>query len=208
VELWHRTQSGQTAYQCCIYAMDMSTASALLRQVRIAAGLSCTALAARAGVPTSTVSRIESDAMDPTVSMLARVMAAAGCRLELSSQTIAPAPRLTDLSGTRSHDVPDWAGLRAMVEWAVQHPDRVTEMIADRPDHGSSPMRSALLASVADKLADDQGLRRPPWAASVPPVDRPWTPPGTPTMIAKARRNTPAQLRARNIFLAEHDLWP
>jgi len=30
---------------------------------------------------------------------------------------------------------------------------------------------------------------------------------GTPRMIDKARTNTPAELRARNIVLAENDLW-
>jgi transcriptional regulator with XRE-family HTH domain len=164
-------------------------------------------LAARAGVPTSTVSRIEAGTMDPTVTMLTRVMAAAGCRLELSSEPIAPAPRLADLTGTRTEEGPDWARLRALIDWTAQHPERVTEVIADRPARANSAMLSALLASVADKLADDQGLRRPRWSALVPPVDPEWTPSGTPPMIAKARRNTPTQLRARNIFLAEQDLW-
>jgi hypothetical protein len=145
--------------------------------------------------------------MDPTVVMLTRVMAAAGCRLELRSEPLAPAPRLADMSGTRTQDCPDWARLRALIDWTVQHPERVTEVIADRPARANSAMLSALLASVADKLADDLGRRRPRWTALVPPVDPPWTPPGTPAMIAKARRNTPPQLRARNIFLAEHDLW-
>lgn len=146
--------------------------------------------------------------MDPTVTMLTRVMAAAGCRLELSSEPITPpAPRLADLSGTRMQDCPDWARLRALIDWSVQHPERVTEVIADRPARSNSAMLSALLASVADKLADDQGLRRPRWTSLVPPVDPQWTPPGTPPMIAQARSNTPTQLRARNIFLAEHDLW-
>src|SRR5450759_3061636 len=106
-------QGVRAARQCvvnlerCIYATYMSTASVLLRQARANAGLSCTALAARAGVPTSTVSRIEADAMDPTVVMLTRVMAAAGCRLELNFARVAPAPNLADLTSAWIEGSPD-----------------------------------------------------------------------------------------------------
>lgn len=192
---------------CCIYAMDMRTVSDLVRQARITADLSCTALAARAGVTTSTVSRIEADVMDPTVAMLTRVMAAAGCRLELSFEPIDPAPSLADLADSGVEGSPDWTRLRALIDWTAQHPDRVSEVIAARPAPCLSTLLPALIASVAEKLADDHGLRRPRWTAKVPPLGREWTPPGTPRMIRKARINTPAQLRARNIVLAEHDLW-
>jgi transcriptional regulator with XRE-family HTH domain len=179
----------------------------LLQRARTTAGLSRTAVAARAGVPTSTVSRIESDAMDPTVAMLTRVMAAAGCRLELSAGRIPPAPSLANLAGTLIGDSPDWTRLRALIDWTTQYPERIGEVIADRPVPGGSHMLTALLASVAEKLADDHGLRRPRWTQTVLPLAQEWTPLGTPRMIRKARTNTPAQLRARNIVLAEHDLW-
>ncbi|MHB8300595.1 MAG: helix-turn-helix domain-containing protein [Dermatophilaceae bacterium] len=185
----------------------MSRASGLVREARRTAGLSRTALAARAGVPTSTVSRIESDAMAPTVEMLTRVMSAAGRRLELSSAPMAPAPSLADLNGDSVDGSPNWTLLRALIDWTAQHPARISEVIADRPARGGSPILAALLASVAEKLADDHGLRRPPWTVAVPPLDQEWTPPGTPRMVGKARTDTPAQLRARNIVLAEHDLW-
>ena len=187
--------------------LKVTRASSLLRMTRTAAGLSCTALAARAGVPTSTVSRIEADAMDPTVGMLTRVMAAAGRGLELNSKPIAPAPALADLRGAWIGGSPDWTRLRAIIDWTAQFPERITEVITGRPGPSESAMLSALLASIADKLADDHGLRRPRWTAAVPCLDREWTPPGTPSIIAKARSTTPTQLRSRNIVLAEHDLW-
>jgi transcriptional regulator with XRE-family HTH domain len=185
----------------------VSSASSLLQRARTTAGLSRTAVAARAGVPTSTVSRIESEAMDPTVAMLTRVMAAAGCRLELSLGRIAPAPSLANLGGALIGDSPDWTRLRALIDWTTQYPERICEVIAGRPEPSGSHMLTALLASVAEKLADDHGLRRPRWTQTVLPLDQEWTPLGTPRMIRKARTNTPAQLRARNIVLAEHDLW-
>jgi hypothetical protein len=145
--------------------------------------------------------------MAPTVEMLSRVLAAAGCHLELSFQPMLSAPRLADLSDAWVEDVPNWTRLRALIDWATQHRDRISEVIADRPTPSADPMLAGLLASVAEKLADDNGLRRPRWTATVSPLDQEWTAPGTPRMISKARAATPAQLRARNIVLAEHDLW-
>ena len=145
--------------------------------------------------------------MAPTVEMLTRVMAAAGARLELSFQPMASAPCLADLSDAWVDGAPNWTWLRALIDWTAQNQDRISEVIAERPAPHASPMLACLLASVAEKLADDHGLRRPRWTASIPPLDREWTPPGTPRMISKARADTPVQLRARNIVLAEHDLW-
>jgi hypothetical protein len=138
---------------------------------------------------------------------LTRVLAAAGCRRELSFQPMVCAPCLADLSDAWVEGSPGWTRLRALIDWTALHQDRISEVIAERPAPHASPMLAGLLASVAEKLADDHGLRRPRWTASVPPLDREWTPPGTPRMITKARADTPSQLRARNIVLAEHDLW-
>jgi transcriptional regulator with XRE-family HTH domain len=61
--------------------MDM-TAAALVRQARLSRQLSMSALADLAGVPKSTVSRIEAGKIDATVSMLSRLLTAAGFRFE------------------------------------------------------------------------------------------------------------------------------
>lgn len=53
-----------------------------MRQVRLARCLSMGALAQLAGVPTSTISRIESGKIEPTMAMVARIAAAAGFRFE------------------------------------------------------------------------------------------------------------------------------
>jgi transcriptional regulator with XRE-family HTH domain len=52
-------------------------AASLLKLARLAKGLSQRALAATAGVPHSTVARIESGAMQPTLPLLYRLLAAA-----------------------------------------------------------------------------------------------------------------------------------
>ncbi|HEV2891973.1 MAG TPA: helix-turn-helix transcriptional regulator [Frankiaceae bacterium] len=59
----------------------MRDASDLLRYARRRASLSQRALAERAGVPQSTVARIESGAVDPSVSLLARLLRACDAAL-------------------------------------------------------------------------------------------------------------------------------
>jgi transcriptional regulator with XRE-family HTH domain len=57
--------------------MDMSIAS-IVREARRRAGLTQAALAEKAGVPKSTVGRIESGARVPSVELVARLVRAAG----------------------------------------------------------------------------------------------------------------------------------
>ncbi len=58
-------------------------ASSLLRQARASSGLSQRELALAAAVPRSTVARIESGQMQPTLPMLARVLVAAGVEMRI-----------------------------------------------------------------------------------------------------------------------------
>jgi transcriptional regulator with XRE-family HTH domain len=56
----------------------------LVREARRRAGLSQAALAERAGVPTSTVGRIESGARTPSVELVERLVRAAGFEVTVS----------------------------------------------------------------------------------------------------------------------------
>ena len=60
----------------------MLEASGLLAEARSARRLSMNTLADVSGVPASTISRIESGKIEPTWSMMARILAAAGFRLD------------------------------------------------------------------------------------------------------------------------------
>ena len=60
--------------------VDMADAARLVADARILSGLSRRQTAAMAGVSASTVGRIESGQLDPTVSMLDRILAACGWR--------------------------------------------------------------------------------------------------------------------------------
>ena len=63
----------------------MDAVGALVRAVRIDARLTQRELAAVAGVPTSTVNRIETGSMNPTVAMVDRLVSAAGRRLRMKA---------------------------------------------------------------------------------------------------------------------------
>ncbi len=90
----------------CVYATPygkaVGTAACAARR---AAGLSASALAAKAGVPTSTVTRIEKGATDPTFGMLARLLDAAGHQLIASTRARDDAPiSLASLANAATSD--------------------------------------------------------------------------------------------------------
>ncbi len=60
----------------------------LLRKARLQQGLTQRDLAARAGTTQSSISRIEADAVSPTVGTLERLLGLMGVRLELSSSAL------------------------------------------------------------------------------------------------------------------------
>lgn len=190
--------------------MGVSLPSALVRETRIAAGLSRRALALRAGVPTSTVSRIEDDEVDPTFTMLQRVLAAAGKQLGISATALDHDHTLAGLGDIYDESRPgtgiDWTRLRGFIDWVRLHPDRAESAIAMPPPR-THPFVAALLAAVADQIAHDVAIAPPRWTRSVPPLREEWVPPGTPGMVAAARRRTSEPFRRRRIVLALDDLW-
>lgn len=185
----------------------------MLSRAREDAGLSRSALAARAGVPTSTVSRIEAGTTDPTLTMLARLITATGRQLSVTVTAAAPShgPAIADLTdaydpGNQVRKV-NWSHLRGFLDQLLTHPELTADAIESPPRRTGDAAFDALLAGIAEKLADDAGIRRPRWTRSVPPAPVPWEAPGTPARVQRARAQAPAQLAARNIWLAEHDLW-
>ena len=101
----------------------------------------------------------------------------------------------------------DWTRLRAALDELTMHPEAAQAAIATPPPRSGSARLDALLAGIAEKLADDAGLPRPSWCRTVPALAEPWQPPGTPWMVARAAASAPEQLRRRNIFLGESELW-
>jgi transcriptional regulator with XRE-family HTH domain len=189
------------------------SAGELVRQAREDAGLSRSALAARAGVPTSTVSRIEAGSSDPTLTMLSRLIAAAGHHLSVTLDKAAPSHELAIESLTEAYSPGvkvrkvNWARVRGFLDQLAERPEFTADAIASPPHRTGDPAFDTLLAGIAEKLADDAGVPRPRWTRSVPPSPTPWETPGTPARVQRARAAAPTQLAARNVWIAAQDLW-
>ena len=196
----------------------MTDAALLVQRCRAKAGLSTREMAARAGLSASTVARVEGGRMDPTVGTLRRLLAAAGQELGLevrtgltAANTAPTGPVLADLhdawTSTDNGVRPDWTRLRAFLDDLAQHPDDVATAITEPPIRSRSRLMNALLAGIADKLADDAGLPRPSWTRSAGTLKRLWMSPGTPRMRKEARAAAPRQLLDRNIAIRQESLW-
>jgi transcriptional regulator with XRE-family HTH domain len=61
----------------------LTTAAQIVVRIRAERGLSMSSLAVLAGVPTSTISRIESGQVEPTLGMIRRIALGAGYHLHL-----------------------------------------------------------------------------------------------------------------------------
>jgi hypothetical protein len=160
----------------------------------------------------STITRIEGGTVDPTVGTLRRLMHAADQELNL---TATPThrdlpPALADLTSAWNRSPvgtdPTWTRLRAFLDQLARHPAEVEAAITTKPVASGSAPLDALLAGIADKLADDHGLTRPAWTA-VPRLQTRWQTPGTPRMQAAALRQTPPQLRERGLSVSKDSLW-
>ena len=155
------------AGRCCAYACNMDAAE-VLHFARKDAELTVRELAERAGVAASTVSRIERRQMDPTVGMLARLLAAAGQELELTTHRTYSG-RLNALTdawrvGPDGMDRPDWTRLRAFLDHLWLHPALVRGAIqappsgpviflADHPVTGGYPVVAVLHEEDVDRAA-------------------------------------------------------
>jgi transcriptional regulator with XRE-family HTH domain len=137
----------------------MDSPGALVTAAREGAGLSMHALAARAKVAYTTVSRIEHGQVDPTTGMLSRLMTAAGRQLELTSRE-ASTPRLADLAdawttNARGQDRPDWTRVRAFLDFVAQHPDLSGPATVQAPVPSGSQFMDNLFAGIAEKARLD-----------------------------------------------------
>lgn len=188
----------------------METPSATLSRLRTSAGLSRRAVAKRAGVAISTVSKVEAGEIDPTVTMFQRLVAATGRDLDLVARDPGGAPALADLADAWRDDSesgPDWTRFRGFTGWLARHPEAIDMALARPPIRSSHERLDALLASVAEKTADDAGIPRPRWCATVPPLSEPWYSAGPRQVAERAARSAPTQFRERNICLSSRNVW-
>lgn len=184
--------------------METSPAT-LLRKARHEAGLSARALAAKAGVPTTTVTRIENGSTDPGFTTLCRLLGAAGFDLEVTTRprsdvptTLASLATAVEVGEDRLRI--DWTRLRAFADWCRRHPGEVPGAIADVPRRTQTAF-DAILAGFAELLAEAVGVEAPAWTRSVPAPSEPWALPGTPAMLARVEASCPDAFRRRNVIL-------
>ena len=189
----------------------LASPAELLHERRTAAGLSCNALARRAGVTPSTVTRIEAGATDPTFTTLQRLLAATGCDLELRTTTGGNEPQLSDMADALDDEASatgiNWTRLRGFIDWARAHPDRIRGAIHQPPPRTGAPLLDNILAGMAEQLAVDAHIEQPRWCSKVPPLAQPYETAGTPRMQERSRAQTLESFAARNVFIAAHNLW-
>ena len=191
----------------------MTDAATLLRSARESSGLSARALAQRAGVAFSTVTRIEAGSVDPTFEMLQRLIDAAGQHLVVTTEPSPDngVPRLSELRDawheTTFGDEPDWTRFRSFLDRLAMRPDEAAPAIRNQPGPSGSPLIDTLLAGIAEKVAHDVGITPPLWTRRTAALDESWTAPGTPRMQARWRESTPPELLERGLLSVEESLW-
>jgi transcriptional regulator with XRE-family HTH domain len=189
----------------------MESIGQAIRNARQAAGLSIRTLAGRAGLAASTVSRIETDLVDPGVGTLQTILEASGYSLHLKIRRSAKF-KLSSLSNAWSLDhgreAIDWTRIRLFVDYLAAHPDELSDAIESRPELSGSPGLDALLASIAEKLADDAHETRPSWTSDVPALTVPtFFVPTTPLIRKRITNSTPPQFLSRKVMVDAQSLW-
>lgn len=181
-----------------------------LREERQRLGLSIRALAALSGVAYPTISRLEQGHEDPRWSTIVKLYSALG--LELESVPQHDVPSLTELSDAWERyadgdQYPDWTRLRSFADQLRRNPHRVAAVIGAEPAASGCDVLDALLAAMAEKLADDAGIMRPRWTSRRTALAEPWYGATRPATRAKHDACIPSQFRRRNLMIPASAIW-
>lgn len=182
----------------------------LVSNAKESAGCSVRGLAADAHVAGSTITRIQSGTVDPTMQTVERILSAAGydLRFEAVRHGSERRPRLGDLADawgfSRGRLRLSWTRWRGLLDQLALHPERTPEAIYVTPPPAGDRVVDALLAAVAEKLADDAGLPRPSWTFTAPILEEPFRPP---TVHTSVELKVPPQLAARGLMIDTGSLW-
>jgi transcriptional regulator with XRE-family HTH domain len=193
----------------CIYAYSVDV-DQLVTNARASAGLAVRQLAAHADVAGSTITRIQAGQVDPSIETLRRILAAAGFDLVVGAvrSGMPSRPQIGQLADAWA--IPegrlrlDWTRWRAFLDALALHPELVPEAIYSPPPPAGESVVDALLAAVAEKLADDASLLRPAWTKHAPALRQPFVPP---IARASAPRSVPYQLAERGLMIDTQSLW-
>ena len=187
-------------------------AAGLLRRARAAAGLTQTRLAELAGTTQSAIAAYEAGTREPTVPVLARMVAAAGARLEVGVPPDPTLYRLADVArDIAATDAADEARrLRFVFEFlrgAQEDGHPLVLLVAAEPPSTGDVRFDALLAAIAEDLCVHAGEAPPSWVHDPSRfLDRAWWVSGLPSARAAALVHAPASFRRRGVMLDRHDL--
>ncbi len=153
---------------------NMSSAATLVKDARASADLSVRALAERARVAGSTVSRIEAGEVDPGIQTVSRLLAACGRELGLVVKP-STAPSIRSLAsawsvGTDGEPRPDWTRLRAFLDYLAFHPDQRGPATVEAPPASGSRLVDNLLAAIAETTSDEAKFSPPRWTTRCPSI--------------------------------------
>jgi transcriptional regulator with XRE-family HTH domain len=182
----------------------------LVANAKGSSGLPVRRLASDAHVAGSTITRIQAGVVDPSVDTLERILAAAGFDLEIIAvRSGTPRrPRLGELANAWSHHRGrlrlDWARWRGVLDVLALHPEWIPDAIYLPPPPAGGRVIDALLAAIAEKLADDAHLPRPAWTEQAPSLDEPYQPPLARNVTGRV---VPTQLAARGLMIDSTSLW-
>jgi transcriptional regulator with XRE-family HTH domain len=183
-------------------------AAKLVRNAKAGSNKSHRALAKAAGIAASTITRIQSGRIEPTVAVLERILESCGHKLELHTvrEGVPTRPRLADLvdawsPGLNGAPQLDWTRWRVWLDGLAQNSTWIPEAIYASPPPSGNGVIDALIAAVGEKLADDSGLPRPSWTAAVPAFDPPFEPP------ARRRGRVAEQFEQRGLIIEVESLF-
>ena len=189
----------------------MTDVAQLVRSTRKAAGLTQTQLAARAHIPQSSISVIETGRRTPSIDLIDRLLASVGqhlARLPTRTPTVAEsADEIRDVL------VEGHTGrlFRSLIQIsnnlaAADPPLRVALSVTPAPIIGHAGA-DAFIAAVVDWRLRDEGLPCPDW------VDDPqrachteWVADGHPENADLVRTDTPEPFRRRGVLISTDDL--
>ena len=143
--------------------------------------------------------------MDPTLTMLRRVLAAVNLHAELTATTF-DENTLAAVAKDHTNRI-DWIRLRSLADAAALSADRAVQVIGPCPPRTGDKRVDNLLAAIAERIAANHHIATPAWCRTVPPLEEPWEHDGTPAMRTRRRRSTPPELAARNIWLEHDAIW-
>lgn len=187
-----------------------TSASALLRRARRAAGLTQGQLAELAGTSQSAIAAYEAGAREPTLPVLDRMVRASGHVLGV---TVEPDPqlfRLADLATEIRATDDDWRRMRLVFEFLRSaeedgHPLRL--LAGAEPEPTGDRRFDALLAAIAEDLCVHAGITPPTWVQDEGRfLDGFWWVSDLPSARAQAVVHAPASYRRRGVMLDRHDL--